>query len=175
MTAFAIEVGHYGALVPLAYLALFRRRAPLAYWLVAFGFAVSFAADALSHALGGSWLPNHYYPVLQFGLFAWAFAGAFLASVFAGVGAVLAVALPGPDVLVRTIGSLLVLVWSRGHALAPTVVAYAGVGTVLYLLMVRDMEPEAFMRFWWPYQTCRLAAFGLFVRAAWRQKEVPDG
>jgi hypothetical protein len=68
-----IELAHWSAIVPLAILALFRRGAPAAYWLVALGFACSFVADSVASLTAGSWSLSPYYLAAQFGLFAVAF------------------------------------------------------------------------------------------------------
>ena len=61
----------------------------------------------------------------------------------------------------------------------PSVLVYAGPGTLLYLAMMRYAEPpqyERFMLWWVPYQATRCVAFALFVAAAWRIKDhIPQG
>lgn len=64
-----IEVAHWSALLPLAYLAAFRRGAPLAYWLVALAFLCSFVGDTAALVLGGSWAAEPYYLTVQYNLF----------------------------------------------------------------------------------------------------------
>lgn len=130
-----IEIAHWSALAPLAYLALFRRGAPTGYWLIAAAFACSFAGDSVAALTGGSWAAEPYYLSAQFALFG------------------------------------LALLTRSAWALFPAILTYAGLGTLLYLGMVRYATPEqygAFMRWWYPYQGTRLAAFGLFGWAAWR-------
>lgn len=133
-----IEIAHWSALAPLAYLAVFRRSAPMAYWLVAAGFGCSFVGDTAAQIMGGSWAAEPYYLTAQYGLF-------------------------------------LVALFAEGAGqMVPALVMYVGVGTVLYLGMVQyQSEPEPytnFMRWWYPYQFSRFAAFGLFGWAAWRTK-----
>lgn len=64
-----IEVAHWSALIPLAVLVL-RRDVPAAFWLVAVGFACSFAADTAADISGGSWAFVPYYLTVQYALFA---------------------------------------------------------------------------------------------------------
>jgi hypothetical protein len=56
--------------------------------------------------------------------------------------------------------------------LLASIVCYAGVGTVFYLGMIQHRDDPApytaFVRWWVPYQTSRLASFGLFGWATWR-------
>jgi hypothetical protein len=132
----SIELAHWSAIVPLAFLALFRRGAVAAHWLVALGFACSFAADTVAEATGGSWVAVPYYLIVQYGLFA------------------------------------LAMFAEGSRAMVPPVLAYVVVGGVLYLGMMRyatQEQYEPFMRWWFPYQGVRLASFGLFMGAAWRQ------
>ena len=132
-----IEVAHWSALAPLAFMAVFRRGAGVGYWLCALAFLTSFAADTLAWIYGGTWAFVPYYRVAQYGLF----------------GA----ALLTPD----------------ARALLPALAMYAGLGTLLYFGMEphrNDPEPyTVFMRWWYPYQSVRLASFGLFGWAAWRR------
>lgn len=65
-----LVVIRWAALAPLAYLLVFRRTAPAAYWICALGFAVSFVADLIALGTRGSWLAVPWYQVFQFGLFA---------------------------------------------------------------------------------------------------------
>ena len=133
MLRLSIEAAHWLSLAPLAYLVLFRRGASTAFWLVALGFAVSFAADTIALLTGGSWIAVPWYMLVQ-----WAF---FLT------------ALTTDDL----------------DKIAPAVLVYVGLGTAFYLPMVARREDyDAFMAFWYPYQGTRLAAFALFVGAAWR-------
>lgn len=64
-----IEVAHWSALAPLAYLALRGRGAPTAYWLVAGAFACSFVGDTAALLMGGSWAAEPYYLAAQYALF----------------------------------------------------------------------------------------------------------
>lgn len=167
MTALAIEVAHYSALVPLAYLLAFRRDARTAYWIVAIAFSVSWFADLAASFLGGSWAPAAAYPVVQFGLVALAFGGYVWGVVVAAVLTTTVTEIP--PALPYALGSMAAMWLARNHALVAPVLVYFGLGTALYLGMVRHATPadyEAFMRFWWPYQGARLTAFGLFIRAA---------
>jgi hypothetical protein len=138
----AVEIAHWSAVVPLAFVAAFRRGALAAFWLVAMGFVVSFVADTIAMALGGSWVLVPWYLIAQYTLFA--------AAMFTeGARQVL------PSVLVYVlVGGAIYLGMVQHRPLV------AGQPT--------PEEYDAFMRWWLPYQGVRLASFGLFVRAAWR-------
>jgi hypothetical protein len=53
------------------------------------------------------------------------------------------------------------------HSFIPVVLFYVLGATVLYAAWVRTGYD---MRWWYGYQATRLAAFGLFVRAAWKAR-----
>jgi hypothetical protein len=166
----AAEFMFWAPLAPVLLLLTLRRHAPPVYWIVALAFLVSWFADAFARWADGSWAAVSYYPVAQMGLFAWAFGG----HVWALAVALIAAPLTWfePPVWPRVIGSIAALLLAKGHTLSPVVVLYCGVGTILYLGMIRHATPEAyepFMRWWFPYQAARLAAFGLFVHTAWKE------
>jgi hypothetical protein len=165
-----IELAHYSALAPLAFLLAFRRDVRAAYWIVSIAFAVSFFADTVAAFMGGSWAPTSVYPVVQFGLVALAFGGYVWGLVVAA--AVLLTVTDVPPALPYAVGSMAVMWLAREHKLAAPVLVYFGLGTALYLGMIRHATPEAyepFMRWWYPYQAARLSAFGLFMHAAWKE------
>lgn len=166
----ASEVAHWSALIPMALLLAFWRNADAPYWLVAAGFAVSFVADSISLVFDGTWALYHVYPALQLGLFALAFGVRWALPLLVAVAAfqVFATPLAGPDVTVTLIGSVIVLYLARDHPLAWSMVAYCGLASVFYLLMVENLWAERFMTWWLGYQASRLLAFALFGRAAWR-------
>lgn len=167
MTDIAIEVAHYASLAPLL-LILWRPRRDLSYWLVALAFATSHIADTVAEWSGGSWSVTRFYVPVQLALFALAFTRRrdLVGAVFLAV-AVMSFAGTGPDMIVRGVGSLVVLWLAKDHALSWSIFAYLGVGTVLYLGMVAQIDDvPVFMRWWYPYQGARLAAVALFIRAA---------
>jgi hypothetical protein len=164
------EIAHVSGLLPLLGLLALRRDAPPAYWLVALGFSVSFFADSVTVLLGGSWALTYVYPALQLGVFGWAFGSRGLVWALLGLTAAQIVFTPlaGPEMIVTVAGSAAVLWLAQTHRLFASMVAYCFAGTALYLLLVLEVWRPQYMTLWYAYQTSRLAAFGLFARAAWR-------
>lgn len=151
------------ALLPILGLIVFKRDAPVKYWLVAFAFASSWFADWVASALSGSWSVLHFLPSIQLGLFAYAFGSVLVPAALFSM--TLIPPYDAPDVLVTVVGSIAVLYLSMGDDLAPAMLAYAGVASALYIVLVMTMASERFMWFWPPYQAARLVSFGLFTRA----------
>lgn len=162
----SLVLAHWSALVPLAYLLAFRRDARPAYWLLAFGFAISYFAEAVLLIWPQvNWGVTHFYPPVQLGLFAIACGSVVIPILLAGMAAV-PTALERPEVVVTALGSVMVVWQARRQVFAPVLYVYAGVGTVFYLLLSTELGTGRFMWFWYPYQMSRLVAFGLFVRYA---------
>lgn len=164
------EALRLSALAPLLFLLASRRDAPASYWLVALGFSVSVFADFGAEMLGGSWALTYVYPALQLGLFAWAFGAPAVMALLVLIAGIQIVGMPleGPEVWVTLLGSMLVIVLALDHPLLSSMVAYCGLATCFYLLLVTELWRPAFMPLWYGYQSARLLAFGLFGRAAWR-------
>lgn len=160
------EALHYASIAPLLLLLAFRRDVGAAYWFVALGFAVSFFMD-----MTDSWAVSHVLPAIQLGFFAWAFGAAWVMPVLVTLAAVQIIGtdLSGPDIYVTLVGSMLVVHAAVGHPLLPAMLAYCGVATILYVLMVGELFRPAFMPLWYGYQGSRLLAFGLFIGAAHRE------
>lgn len=164
----ATHVSHFSALVPAAFVSV-RRVHDRAFLWVATAFAASFLADIAVLLSGHSWGVLAIYPVIQFGLFAAAFGGWGLAVLLPIVALVQHMAIGGPDLAVTAVGSAGVIYLVDRHPLRASMLAYCGVGSILWLLMIpARVSPDVFMWFWWPYQLARLTAFGLFVKAAWK-------
>ena len=144
--------------------------APKAYRMVAVGFSVSWWADGIARLMGGSWDVVNFYPSIQLGLFAYAFGSVLVPAALFSL--TLLPPFDRPDVLVTLVGSAAVLYLARGDALGPSMLAYAGVGSLLYLVLVwlMHIESERFMWFWPPYQAARLVAFGLFAGALYARR-----
>lgn len=164
-----LEALHYAAAIPLIALVLFWRDAPAQWWVVAFAFAVSWFADYLAGMMGGSFLVTHYYPAIQFGAFAFAFGVSLGPSLMIALSIMLPVT-SGPEIAVTAVGSVLVLSFAKGK-LAPSIWAYCFFGTLFYLMLATEVATGQFMVFWWPYQACRVAAFGLFLGAAHGERQ----
>lgn len=171
MTAVAMQVAHWSALVPTVGLIVNHRRGrsvPNFYWVVAAGFAVSFVADlfALNMVGEATWSVTSWYPALQLGLFGFAFGAVWIPI----VTLLLAGIVPyggGPEIVVTFVGSALVLLVSWGHRLTPAMVAYCFAGSVFYLLLSVELTTDWFMPLWYGYQVSRLFSFALFLRAAY--------
>jgi len=164
-----MEALHYAALAPLFFLLAFRRDAGVTYWLVALGFAVSFFADFGAWLLGGSQALTYIYPAVQFGLFAWAFGQSWALPILLVLAAIQVVGtdLSAPDLGVTLAGSV-IAIWATGeHPLVWSILAYCGLGTLCYMMMVERVWADSFDLWWHGYQGSRLLAFGLFGRAAW--------
>lgn len=168
-----IEVAHWSALAPLVFLLLFRREAPVRYWLVALGFSVSVFADFGALLLDHSPVLYYVFPVLQFGLFAWALGAPWVLAVLTVIAGaqIVGTDLAGPDRILSLVGSaaVLALAWRSDTPLIPSLVAYCGLGTAFYLLMTVDIWANRFMVWWYGYQGSRLLAFGLFGWLAWKE------
>lgn len=156
-------VTHWSALVPLLYL-LYKGDAQARYWLVALGFSVSFFADALVYFVPQvNWAVTHFYPPLQLGLFALA-CGSVLVPSLLTLGAFMPTGLDRPEVVWTTLGSVMVLQLARSEPFALSLYIYCGAATVFYLLL--SSRDANFMTWWYGYQSCRIAAFMLFIRSA---------
>ena len=59
----------YAALAPLVFLIAFRRSAPVAFWIAALAFSVSWFADTVDYVDNHSWAATTYYPWVQYPLF----------------------------------------------------------------------------------------------------------
>jgi hypothetical protein len=155
------EVAHWLPLAPAGVLVV---RRTTYHWLVAAAFATAFVHESYAIVTGGSWEGVAVWTLAQFGLLLLAFGGpvVMLAYVVAAWGLWLA----GPEVL-AALGSIIVLLLAKNHRLAWSMFVYCGFGTLAYLAMAAEWQ-GVFMPWWWAYQSARLAAFGLFARAAWR-------
>jgi hypothetical protein len=179
----ATEVAHWGAAVPLALMFLLRvsgRKFPAVFWIVAIAFAVSFIADTVRKVTGVPFIARPYYPPIQFALFAlavsigrrWLGDAVALLAVSAVIASPLLLA--GLDVWVRGLGAVIVLGLMALHEtpLVWTLIVYCGFATAFWLWMQQYGTDYYAARPWWyAYQGARLAAFGLFARAAWRANE----
>lgn len=153
-----MQVAHWSALVPFVALLLVRprKRKPWGYWLIAVGFAVSFAAEVVSLRLVDPWGVTAWYPGVQL-----AFIGYGLGSAFACAFALLLLALPISESALITFASAGVMWAGRNHELRYVLFAYCLVGTAFFLLFAADR----IMPWWYGYQASRLVAYGLFI---WR-------
>lgn len=172
MTLWAL---HWSALVPLAYLVGFRPDAPRGYWLVALGFSVSVFAGLVSLAWPGlNWGITHFYPVVQFSLFAAAASPIGAAVMFAaGVPAVVFALTQGmgsPEIVFTGMGSALVVMIVQRERWAPVLYLYCGLGTLLYLPFATEVDNGLFWWFWWPYQAVRLTSFGALIAYVEREE-----
>lgn len=165
MTALTIEVAHYVALVPLL-ACIWSDRARALEWFVAAGFAVSWLADSAAVMLDGSWVVTKVYPAAQLGCFLLAY-GRWRWAL--GLVALAAVTLPlaPPDQIVTATGSVAVLYASRGERLAPAMISYCGVASLLYLGMTTELERATFWWLWYPYQVARVTSVALCLRELW--------
>ena len=153
------------ALLPL----VAARKSETAYRLVAAGFAVSFCADMIAIAQGGSWGVLHFLPSIQLGLFAYAFGSVLVPALLFSM--TLVGPYDAPDMLVTVVGSGFVLFLAQGHPLFGSMVLYCFVGSALYLLLLSEIQTPAFMPLWYPYQAARFGAFFLFARAVHAQHD----
>jgi hypothetical protein len=166
----------YGPIVLLAWRARRGVRVEGAWWLCALAFLVSAPADIASLMLRGeeTWIPTHFYPLPQLGLFAWAALSSGLVFVWSTLGMVWATSLgitplTEPEWGLTVGGGIVVAVAGWRSALRWPIAVYCGVASLLYLGMIRQWQDHGvFMPWWYAYQTARLGAFGLFARAAWR-------
>ncbi len=149
------------ALVPaIALIVKGPTKLPSSYLLLSLAFAVSWVADSVAWALGGSWGALYIAVPIQIGLVLMAVTDRRMLAL--GVLGVLAVAsmltFPGPEILVTVVGSTALLVLVRGEMFWP-VYLYFGLGTILYMMMVTG----EFTQYWYGYQASRLGAFAVFV------------
>jgi len=135
-----------------------------AYRLIAASFVMSWAGDAGSLALGGSWAANYVTVPIQMWLVLAAVAPSRL-TVAAALGVVsigsAVLTFPGPEILVMATGSLAAVLLVRGPICWP-VYSYYGAGTLFFMLGAQSN----FAR--WPdyeaaYQASRIGAFLLFI------------
>ena len=177
-----MHVVHWASILPLALLIAYRHRGqslPASYWLVASGFFVSFVADIVAFNLYGNvtWVVTYFYPVIQLGLFALACDSILLAVVLvSSLSLIRPLDIDGPEIIVRTLGSIAIVCLARSGPWAHIMLVYCGLGTLFYLLFSTQIHDRAtFMLYWYPYQACRLAAFAMFIRKAFllQKREVP--
>lgn len=150
-----MQVAHWSALLPLAVLLVVRPQ-KAGYWLVATGFAVSFIADIVALQVPDPWAVTEWFPAGQLALI-----GSGLGSALAPLAVAMLLILPVPSVAVLVLGSIAVLIVSRGHELQPTMLAYCFAGTVFFMLFAE----HRIMPWWYGYQGSRLLAYGLFTRS----------
>ena len=167
-----IQISHWSALVPLAWLVWLGHRGkavPRAYWLIAAGFGVSFVWDIATLLTRGSWAWSHIFAPAQLGLFALACGSVFVPILLVALASV-PFGLERPEVLVTALGSTIVVYLTHQKIYGLSLALYCGVGTIFYLLMSTELSTGRFMWFWYPYQGCRLSAFGAFCWSAQRWK-----
>lgn len=170
----AVEVAHYSALLPMVALLALRPTRPSVYWAVALGFLVSFFGDSLQAATHGSWDWWSIGVGVQMALFVVGLTGIdvrllVVTGFMAGTGALAVFGGGEPDVWVTTMGSVAVCWLARGATLAPALMTYCGLGTVLYLLYAASLDDYGrATALWYGYQGARLTAFSLFIHAARR-------
>ncbi len=165
----ALELLHQAALIPALAVVVFRPRDAGAL-LIALAFLTSWVGDAIAWGLGGAWAGFYAWVPVQV---AFALAAVLKAQdrVLAIVGLVvvslysIVLSFPGPEVMVIALGSV-VIVWNMPHRFRWPLGLYFGCGTAFYLAMLAG----DFMTFWYPYQVCRLAAFGSFGVLMFREK-----
>ncbi len=156
-----VELAHQSALLPVVAVLLWRPSWP--WSLLALAWAVSWIADSMAWATGGSWAALYVWVPVQVGLVLlavadeWDRAKVLALVVFAGVVSAL-VSYPDPEVLVIALGSAAIVMLAKGRLRWPLYL-YFGSGTVLYLMMVSG----EFMTYWYGYQASRLGAFAVFV------------
>ena len=166
---------HWSALVPLIYLLAFKRSAPRAYWWLALGFSVSVFAGVVQVAfLDLNWRITHFYPLLQFALFAGAasYVGGLIV-LLAGTPMVVmgwVYAFDVPELVFAGVGSALVISIASREPWSKIMLVYCGVGTLFYLALATEIDNGLFYWLWTPYQICRLVAFGLFIAYVERQR-----
>lgn len=166
------QIAHWSALVPLAWLVWLGHRGktvPIAYWLIAAGFGISFVADLVTLWTTWNWAVGHFYRPVQLGLFILATGAVFPAILLVAISSV-PFGLERPEVLVTALGSTIVVYLTHQKLYGLSLALYCGVGTIFYLLMSTELSTGRFMWFWYPYQGCRLSAFGAFCWSAQRWK-----
>lgn len=160
------EVAHQIGLLPGIAMAIFGRKLPARYWLLAAAFSVSWLADSLAKYLDGSWTASYVWIPIQMALVLVAlledpmrrlFAVTSLAVVAFGSAAL---SWPGPDVLVTLGGSVAVLALASGPAVVPLYL-YFGAGSVSYLWMIGHLDDV--LPGWYAYQASRLSAYLAFA------------
>ncbi len=168
------EIAHWMAILPLAFLAIVRRRCDAAYVWIAGAFAVSWLADTAAHWIN-PWAVTLVYPITQSTIILAALLprqdaiGALaLYAVVAGAVIVLR-GTQGPDVVLHSVASLSVVYvawreWTLPARLRASLLVYFGVGLVTWLIHVQWLVVET----WFPYQASRLIGLLLFCYAAWR-------
>lgn len=125
--------------------------------MIAEGYAVSFFADMVVLAMGGSWLVTHFFPSAQLGLWAFA-AGSFLVPAL-----LFSLTLLGPydsmGLGVVILGSVAVIGLSRGTEFYLPLLVYCGLGSALYVGLALNKT----MAWYYPYQAVRVASMLLFL------------
>ena len=168
------EAAHQIALVPILIVLLAGRGLPRAYWWLAGAFTVSWVWDSVIGWRGGAWEVFFLFLPLQMGLAVAAFRRHALipALIVFYALAIVGLGLGPPDVLVTLLGSGTVVALAlRSEILTAPVVLYFGIGTLCYLGMIQHLDGDGFMRWWYPYQGARAAAFGAFGWEVWRVRE----
>lgn len=167
------EVAHHMALVPLLWLgvlAYYGRSRDGEWWALGGALGVSWMADTLAHSVD-PWLVSAWYPVVQASLLgvmllpaqaAWRFV---LLVVGAGIAAVLIRGIGRPDVFVRTVSwvGIVLLVWPQRSRLRLVVLSTFGLSWLGWIGY--SLSPG------WPswglYQGLRAVGLGVFCWAAW--------
>lgn len=152
-------------LLPL--LAALIYRPPKPYWILSAAFGVSWLGDWMSGIMGVElavylWLP------IQIGMVLWALVATTTGRRLILVGVpllTLASAMytaPSPELVLTVIGSVAILHLADGPVAIPLYL-YFGLGTVAYLLMIRQARDGDPTEAWYLYQACRLAAYVAFA------------
>lgn len=180
LLAVAAQVFHWAAILPLAYLVVswYRGRFnSLPYRLMAWGFAVSFAANLVRLLLPADvgWVVSHFYPAAQLGLFALALGAIEVPAVLLVLMVLLSAWLPmdKPDVVLKVAGSVAILAVIPQSEFGLVLVVYCGYGAFLWFLMTGAIpDPPArtpeFMGWYYGYQLAQLAGISLFLRQSIR-------
>jgi hypothetical protein len=172
------------SVIPLLVLVVLRPDAKAAFWIVAIAFLSSVVVgdfvqriDVETGATDGAWLNTFVWPPIMFALLARALLPTILW--WLALGAIAFAAwlsfqgpLDHPEWTVTVVGSVIVLsfyLFAGLDDLAPTLVTFCVLGSLCYVLYALTFRNYPVATGWWyAYQTARLAAFGLFARAAWR-------
>ena len=167
-----VETAHISSLVPTVLLLTWGRGLRV-WWLVGLAFAVSYVADSVTGAIGGTWAIDQWWRFIQFALILvavkpdilllWALLLTAVASSLFGGGQ--------PEWFLTLVGSCLVLIYARGRIAVPLWI-YFGAGSVAYSWMLATME-SGILPAWYTYQACRIAAFGAFVFLLHREANEP--
>lgn len=161
------EVAHQSGLVPGLVVLLLWRKLPKKVRLLSVAWAISWAADSVTHYIGGGFRNSYFWLPVQISLVLFVFIEGVLAKLTAvaavAVLTAMAVALtyPGPDFLLSAFGSIAILEVARGPLAVPVYV-YFGLGTLAYLVWAGGLFGGV-IDGWNLYQNCRLVTYALFV------------